>query len=326
MAGRGRGMTLPAWMTSGAAATTNSAITSAQNNTSDIKAPPIQTSQQFSDVTQADSLPKATFSELSRSYNQQPLPVSQHSTSSHNFVAPAMTGTYSSIGNNYHPPLNGQTVAPVSLSQIPGGLPTNIHSHAAPGFHSTSQNGAPPHFPRTQSLPTQAQIPGMAYSTQVLPHASFGLGRGLPLAIQQPSLPYGTPAAMGLSHLPVPPRIAAPPMPHGGITQSSNGNAIANAIDPNNDVTNWSLHETDDKRKYWFNKVTGTSTYEKPFCLKTPEERAIPPCSWKEYSTPDGRRYYNNGKESRYNLLVLLVSDFRKPTCCSCLELHFLAF
>ena len=69
--------------------------------------------------------------------------------------------------------------------------------------------------------------------------------------------------------------------------------------DPNNEVSSWSEHEAEDKRKYWYNRVTGTSTYDKPFCLKTPEERSIPPCKWKEYTSGDGKKYYSDGKESR---------------------------
>jgi pre-mRNA-processing factor 40 len=70
------------------------------------------------------------------------------------------------------------------------------------------------------------------------------------------------------------------------------------AIDPNNDVSCWAEHESEAGLKYWYNRVTLVSTYDKPFCLKTPEERAIPPCAWKEYTAADGKKYYSNGKES----------------------------
>ena len=70
--------------------------------------------------------------------------------------------------------------------------------------------------------------------------------------------------------------------------------------DPNNEVSSWSEHEAEDKRKYWYNRVNGTSTYDKPFCLKTPEERSIPPCKWKEYTATDGKKYYSDGKESSW--------------------------
>lgn len=67
--------------------------------------------------------------------------------------------------------------------------------------------------------------------------------------------------------------------------------------DPNNEQVNWSSHLSPDGRKYWYNNVTKVSTYDKPFCLKTPEERSIPPCKWKEYSSGD-RMYYSDGIQS----------------------------
>jgi hypothetical protein len=68
--------------------------------------------------------------------------------------------------------------------------------------------------------------------------------------------------------------------------------------DPNNDATIWTEHDTPDGRKYWYNRATLSSTYEKPFCLKTPEERSIQPCKYKEYSTADGKKYYSDGVDS----------------------------
>ena len=76
--------------------------------------------------------------------------------------------------------------------------------------------------------------------------------------------------------------------------------------DPMNDMASWSEHEAEDKRKYWYNRVNGTSTYDKPFCLKTPEERSIPSCKWKEYTSADDKKYYSDGKESRSDLIFLL--------------------
>ncbi len=68
--------------------------------------------------------------------------------------------------------------------------------------------------------------------------------------------------------------------------------------DPNNDVSCWAEHESEAGKKYWYNRVSLVSTYDKPFCLKTPEERSIPACEWKEYAAADGKKYYSNGKES----------------------------
>ena len=76
--------------------------------------------------------------------------------------------------------------------------------------------------------------------------------------------------------------------------------------DPMNDMASWSEHDAEDKRKYWYNRVNGTSTYDKPFCLKTPEERSIPHCKWKEYTSADEKKYYSDGKESRFDSTTFL--------------------
>lgn len=79
----------------------------------------------------------------------------------------------------------------------------------------------------------------------------------------------------------------------------------ASGGDPNNEKANWSVHMAQDGKKYWYNRVTEQSTFDKPFCLKTPEERSIPPCKWKEYSA-NGRKYYSDGKDSVYVAIFLV--------------------
>ena len=79
-------------------------------------------------------------------------------------------------------------------------------------------------------------------------------------------------------------------------------NSSTTTIDPNNDVSAWSEHQMEDGKKFWFNRILGTSTYDKPFVLKSPEERSIPPCKWKEYTTNDGRKYYSDGNESVWTM------------------------
>lgn len=103
--------------------------------------------------------------------------------------------------------------------------------------------------------------------------------------------PFGMPGMMPFG---MPPRM---PMMPNMMGKAPGASAPQQAVDPINDITCWGEHKTEDGRKYWFNKVTMVSTYDKPFCLKTPEERSIPPCPWKEYSA-DGKVYYSNGKES----------------------------
>jgi hypothetical protein len=42
--------------------------------------------------------------------------------------------------------------------------------------------------------------------------------------------------------------------------------------------------------------MTKQSTWEKPEDLQTPEEKILKDCPWKEYTTPEGKRYYSNVK------------------------------
>lgn len=134
-------------------------------------------------------------------------------------------------------------------------------------------------------------VPGATGMPMFPPRMPFlpGMIPGLPLP--------GTVPPTGLPGLPfLPPRMPAGfPLPARPLTGTATSSS---ALDPNNDITCWSEHTSEEGRKYWYNSVTFVSTYEKPFCLKTPEERSIPPCPWKEYFA-DGKVYYSDGKESR---------------------------
>lgn len=162
--------------------------------------------------------------------------------------------------------------------------------------------------PQQQPLQQQLQSPGMM---------GMGLGLGVGMNLQQPVL---SSVGRGLPlQLPVGPGQAGLGMGLGGLSGSFPqpiGRGIPLALprgpapapapvavgDPNNEVSSWSEHVAEDKRKYWYNRVNGTSTYDKPFCLKTPEERSIPPCKWKEYTAADGKKYYSDGKESSWTM------------------------
>lgn len=55
----------------------------------------------------------------------------------------------------------------------------------------------------------------------------------------------------------------------------------------------WTTHEDPNGRKYYYNVLTKQSSWEKPDELKTPLERALAKCQWKEYTT-NGKKYYYN--------------------------------
>lgn len=59
------------------------------------------------------------------------------------------------------------------------------------------------------------------------------------------------------------------------------------------DATAWTEHTHSDGRRYYYNRVTKASSWDKPECLKSSEEKANT-TSWKEYKTADGRDYFYN--------------------------------
>ncbi|XP_073112441.1 pre-mRNA-processing protein 40A isoform X1 [Elaeis guineensis] len=58
--------------------------------------------------------------------------------------------------------------------------------------------------------------------------------------------------------------------------------------------SDWQEHTSADGKRYYYNKKTRQSSWEKPFELMTPIERADASTDWKEFSTSDGRTYYYN--------------------------------
>lgn len=83
--------------------------------------------------------------------------------------------------------------------------------------------------------------------------------------------------------------------------------ASATSIQPNptrEAPTDWIEHTSADGRRYYYNKRTRQSSWEKPLELMTPIERADASTNWKEYSSPDGRKYYYNKvtKESKWSI------------------------
>jgi len=72
------------------------------------------------------------------------------------------------------------------------------------------------------------------------------------------------------------------------------GTAI-NGAPPKLTPADWAEYVTPDGRRYYYNKLNKTTTWEKPEELKTPEERAMS-CPWKEYTADSGRKYYYNSE------------------------------
>lgn len=68
---------------------------------------------------------------------------------------------------------------------------------------------------------------------------------------------------------------------------TAQGKAAADESNP------WTEHSHSDGRRYYYNRITKASSWDKPEALKSYEER-MNTTSWKEYKTGDGRDYYYN--------------------------------
>ncbi|XP_074564477.1 uncharacterized protein LOC141821011 [Curcuma longa] len=68
--------------------------------------------------------------------------------------------------------------------------------------------------------------------------------------------------------------------------------------------SDWQEHTVADGKRYYYNKKTRQSVWEKPLELMTPIERADASTDWKEFTTSDGRKYYYNKatKQSKWTI------------------------
>ncbi|XP_041990225.1 pre-mRNA-processing protein 40A-like isoform X2 [Salvia splendens] len=68
--------------------------------------------------------------------------------------------------------------------------------------------------------------------------------------------------------------------------------------------SDWREHTTREGKKYFYNKRTRISSWEKPLELMTPTERADASTDWREFTSPEGRRFYFNKvtKQSKWRM------------------------
>ncbi|KAK0576564.1 hypothetical protein LWI29_019706 [Acer saccharum] len=69
-------------------------------------------------------------------------------------------------------------------------------------------------------------------------------------------------------------------------------------------LSDWQEHMASDGRRYYYNKRTKQSSWEKPVELMTPIERADASTVWKEFTTQEGKKYYYNKvtKQSKWSI------------------------
>ncbi|KAL9333667.1 hypothetical protein Peur_073806 [Populus x canadensis] len=113
------------------------------------------------------------------------------------------------------------------------------------------------------------------------------------------------------------------PIQHNGEQSSiTAANVLATGIQPRpteEALTEWKEHTSANGRRFYYNKRTKQSSWEKPLELMTPIERADASTDWKEFTSPDGRKYYYNKvtKQSKWEIpeeLKLARARVEKPS------------
>ncbi|XLR54267.1 hypothetical protein HN51_022555 [Arachis hypogaea] len=85
------------------------------------------------------------------------------------------------------------------------------------------------------------------------------------------------------------------PVQQAGVQSSGTPSTDSATSAPNQQsASDWQEHTAADDRRYYYNKRTRQSSWEKPLELMSPIERADASTVWKEFTSSDGRKYYYN--------------------------------
>ncbi|XP_059647909.1 pre-mRNA-processing protein 40A-like isoform X2 [Cornus florida] len=151
----------------------------------------------------------------------------------------------------------------------------------------------PPSLSYSYSVPScgQLQINSDAM-TQYQPISQMNL----PPATGQPWLSAGSQSLISVT-----------PVQQTGEQSSVIATVIPTTAQPNlieKGSSDWKEHVSRDGRRYYYNRKTGSSSWEKPLELMTLLERADASTDWKEFTSPDGRKYYYNKvtKQSKWTI------------------------
>ncbi|OVA12114.1 WW domain [Macleaya cordata] len=159
----------------------------------------------------------------------------------------------------------------------------------------------PPFLPYPAVLPGPFPLPvrGMNFSSATFPDSQ-------PLGVT----PLGPPGGISLSSVGPGQSMSSlgmqPELPPPGIDQNMQANGDGGTVNTD-EVDAWTAHKTDTGAVYYYNAVTGESTYEKPSGFKgEPGKVTVQPTpvsweklagtDWSLVTTDDGKKYYYNNK------------------------------
>ncbi|KAI3460132.1 hypothetical protein Pfo_016795 [Paulownia fortunei] len=227
------------------------------------------------------------------------------------FIPPQATQQFHPAGQapNHGMPL-GQNQPPPFSQPMQQFLPRPSQpGHAAPSSYPQSS------MPMTSGMPQpQPTAPshGVSFSSSYtyapspfgLPQNSISLSSQFQPSSQMPT-PVGPTGAQPWLHSGQSTPVVAPlqqasqqAFPTSATVSAVNGSITAQT------ASDWQEYEAADGRRYYYNKITKQSSWEKPSELMTPLERADASTVWKEFITPEGRKYYYNKetKQSKWTI------------------------
>ncbi|CAK9137671.1 unnamed protein product [Ilex paraguariensis] len=236
-------------------------------------------------------------------------------------VVPAQQGqpfiAAASTSQQFHPV--GQGISSPNVG-MPSGQ-SQLPHFSQPMQQLPPRPGQPGHATlSSQSTPLPYNQPNMSFASG-LPHSQHS---GHPLNNQLPGLgSSGAPVSSSYTFQPLS-QMHAPIVPVGGQPWFSTGShgatvqqtgpqpsaaaATATAVNVSDTAqhtpSDWQEYEAADGRRYYHNKRTRQSSWEKPLELMTPIERADASTVWKEFTTQEGRKYYYNKvtKQSKWTI------------------------
>ncbi|XP_068312816.1 pre-mRNA-processing protein 40A-like isoform X1 [Pyrus communis] len=231
-------------------------------------------SQQFQPVGQGIpspnvGMPGSQSQQLQYSQPMQPYPL-RPSQPGHAHSSQALPMQYMQTRPTV--PSQSQQPVPPFNNQMPG-MPYSSSYMFAPPTYVQQQNNVSSQFQ------PMSQVQAHIVSATVQPWVSSGnQGAAVPSPVQQP----------GQQSSSTPSTDSAVSVPS-QVQQSS---------------SDWQEHMAADGRRYYFNRRTRESNWEKPLELMTPMERADASTVWKEYTSADGKKYYYNKvtRESKWTI------------------------
>ncbi|GKV20029.1 hypothetical protein SLEP1_g30209 [Rubroshorea leprosula] len=179
---------------------------------------------------------------------------------------------------------------------------------ATPSSQNIAAPYAQPNWPLTPAAP-QSQLNAPPFNSHVAGLGASGMPVSssysfVPSSYGQQQNPVSVPTQFQQAsevHAPVAPVAGQPWLSSGN--QSGQQPAATSSTDLQSS-SDWQEHTSSDGRRYYYNKKTRQSSWEKPHELMTPIERADASTVWKEFTTPEGRKYYYNKatKQSKWTI------------------------